>query len=44
MTRRTWILLAAALFAALLVLGYLYPVAAPEGWFDRRIEEKVRDR
>jgi hypothetical protein len=45
MTRRTWILLAfAALFVAFLALGYLYPVAAPEGWFGQRTEEKVRDR
>jgi len=32
------------MFFAFLVLGYLYPVAAPEGWFGQRVEEKVRDR
>lgn len=30
--------------AALLLLGYLYPVAAPNGWFEERTEEKLEVR
>ena len=45
MKRRKWILLAAlAVALAFLVLGYLYPVDAPEGWSEQRMEERIRDR
>ncbi|MCP4329929.1 MAG: hypothetical protein GY791_15995 [Alphaproteobacteria bacterium] len=45
MNKRGWFLLVfAALFATLAVLGYLYPVSSPDGWFERRTEERIQNR
>ena len=45
MKKPAWILLAAlAVALAFLALGYLYPVAAPDGWSEQRMEERIRDR